>query len=216
VVGVAADVSEDLIASKKHPAIYFPLLASDYAQPSPRGVTLLFRGRPGMDVMTAVEREIAATDPAVTVFRARSMTEEIAQFMSSLRSAAWTWNTLGLFGLALAAAGLAGVTAYAVAQRGREIGIRVALGAQKRDVLALVMKEGFAMVSVGTAAGAALTWAGVRGMSAMFFTVASVKSFEPAVLFGAPVLLASLALAACYAAARRALAIDPASALRCE
>jgi putative ABC transport system permease protein len=216
VVGVAKDVAEDLVASKKHPAIYFPLRPADYAQPSLRGVTLMVRGVPGADVIGAVQREISATDRSVTPFNARSMTEQIAQFMYSLRTAAWTWNLIGAFGLILAAVGLAGVTAYSVRQREHEIGIRVALGAQKRDVIGLVMKEGAVLVIAGTAIGMALTWAGIRAMSGFFFSVASVQGFDPALLGGAPLLLASLALLACYLPARRSLRIDPAVALRAE
>ncbi len=216
VVGVAKDVSEDFVASKKHPAIYFPLQQADYAHPSLRGVTLMVRGLPGVDVIGAVQREIAAMDPNLTPFNARSMTEQIAQFMSSLRSAAWTWNLIGAFGLILASVGLAGVTAYSVTQRRHEIGIRMALGAQKSDVLGLVMKEGAVLITAGTLIGMALTWAGVRLMSGFFFSVASVKSFDPALLIGAPVLLASLALAACYLPARKSTRIDPAIALRQE
>ncbi len=216
VVGVAADVSEDLIASKKHPAIYFPLQAANYAQPSLRGVTLMIRGTPGVDVIAAVQREISATNLNLTPFNARSMAEQIAQFVYPLRSAAWTWNLIGAFGLILASVGLAGVTAYSVAQRGREIGIRMALGAQKSDVLRLVMREGAVLVGSGTLIGMVLTWAGVRAMASFFFSVASVQSFDPALLIGAPLLLASLALAACYVPARKSTRIDPAVALRQE
>jgi predicted permease len=216
VVGVAKDVSEDFIASKKHPAIYFPLHPADYAQPSLRGVTLMVRGMPGVDAIGTVQREISATDANVTPFNARSMVEQIAQYMSSLRSAAWTWNLIGAFGLILAAVGLAGVTAYAVAQRGHEIGIRMALGAQKTDVLGLVMKEGVVLVTAGTLIGMTLTWAGIRLMSGFFFTVASVRTFDPALLVGAPLLLATLALAACYVPARKSMRIDPVAALRQE
>jgi len=216
VVGVARDVAEDLVASKKHPAIYFPLHPADYAQPSLRGVTLMVRGMPGVDIIAAVQREISAADANLTPFNARSMTEQIAEFMSSLRSAAWTWNVMGAFGLILAAVGLAGVTAYSVARRGHEIGIRMALGAQKSDVLGLVMKEGAVLVTAGTLIGMALTWAGLRLMSGFFFTVASVQAFDPALLVGAPLLLASLALVACYVPARKSTRIDPAMALRQE
>ncbi len=216
VVGVAADMSEDLIASKKHPAIYFPLHAANYAQPSLRGVTLMVRGVPGVDVVGAVQREIAAIDSNLTPFNARSMNEQIAQFMYPLRSAAWTWNLIGAFGLILASVGLGGVTAYSVAQRGHEIGIRMALGAQKSDVLGLVMKEGAVLVTVGTIIGMVLTWAGLRVMSGFFFTVASVQTFEPALLIGAPLLLAGLALIACYVPARKSTRIDPAVTLRQE
>jgi putative ABC transport system permease protein len=163
-----------------------------------------------------VQREISATDRNVTPFNARSMTEQIAQFMYSLRTAAWTWNLIGAFGLILAAVGLAGVTAYSVRQREHEIGIRMALGAQKSDVLGLVMMEGAVLVIGGTAIGMFFTWAGIRAMSGFFFSVASVQGFDPVLLVGAPLLLASLALLACYLPARRSLRIDPAVALRAE
>jgi predicted permease len=216
VVGVAKDVSEDFIASKKHPAIYFPLQQADYAQPSLRGVTLMVRGLPGVDVIGAVQREVSAMDPNLTPFNGRSMTEQIAQYMASLRSAAWTWNLIGAFGLILASVGLAGVTAYSVTQRRHEIGIRMALGAQNRDVLGLVMKEGVVLITAGTLIGMVFTWAGVRLMSSFFFSVASVQTFNPALLIGAPLLLASLALLACYLPARGSVRIDPAIALRQE
>jgi len=216
VVGVAKDVSEDLVASRKHPAIYFPLKQVDYSQPSLRGVTLMVRGIPGVDIIGAVQREVSATDVNVTSFNARTMTEQIEQFTSSLRSAAWTWNLIGAFGLILASVGLSGVTAYSVTHRGHEIGIRMALGAQTRDVLRLVMKEGAVLVMAGTIIGMTLTLAGMRLMSGFFFSVATVQGFDPALLVGAPALLASLALLSCYVPARRSIRIDPAMALRQE
>ncbi len=216
VIGVAGDVSEDLVASKKHPAIYFPLRLVDYAQPSLRGMTLMVRSANGVDAIGAVRREISAIDPGITPFNARSMIEHISQYMSTLRGASWTYGLIGLFGLVLAAVGVAGVTAYSVAKRGHEIGIRMALGAQKGNVLALVMKEGAALVIVGTLGGLALAWAGIRALSGMFFAVASVRSSEPVLLVGAPLLLAGLALLACYLPARRSMRIDPVVTLRQE
>lgn len=216
VVGVARDVSEDVVASKKHAAIYFPMRPADYAQPSLRGVTLMVRAVPGVDAIGAVQREISAMDFGITPFNARSMIEQIEQFMSALRAASWTYALIGLFALVLASVGLAGVTAYSVAKRGHEIGVRMALGAQKRDVVALVMKEGAALVTVGTVVGLAFAWAGIRATSAIFFSVASVRSYDPVLLAGAPLLLVGLALVACYLPARRATRIDPAVALRME
>jgi putative ABC transport system permease protein len=216
VVGVAGDVSEDMVASKKHPAIYFPLHPSDYAQPSLRGVTLMMRAAPGFDAISAVRREIAALDSGIAPYNAGSMSEHIAQYMAALQAGSRTYGVMGLFGLVLAAVGLAGVTAYSVAKRGHEIGIRLALGAQKRDVLALVMREGAALVAVGTLVGLAFAWAGIRALSGFFFTVASVKSGDPLLLVGAPSLLAALALLACYVPARRSTRIDPAVTLRME
>ena len=216
VVGVVQDVTEDVVASKKHPVIYFPLRRADYAEPSLRGMTLMVRGAASVDILSAVRREIATLDSRLTPFNARSMTEQIAQFMSSLRAASWTYGVIGMFGLVLASVGLAGVTAYAVAQRGHEIGIRMALGAQKRNVLGLVMAEGAALVAVGTILGLAAAWAGIRALSRLFFTVASVQSNDPVLLVGAPVLLAAVALLACYLPARRSTRIDPATMLRQE
>ncbi|MBZ5590796.1 MAG: ABC transporter permease [Acidobacteriia bacterium] len=214
VVGVAKDVTEDVVVSKILPVVYFPLHTTDYAQPSLRGATLMVRAAPGVDVIAAVRREISAMDPNLTPFNARSMTGQIAQFMSALTSASWTYGLIGVFGLILASVGLAGVTAYSVTQRSHEIGIRMALGAQKRDVLGLVMKEGVALVTIGTITGLALAWAGIRALSGLFFSVASVRSYDPVLLAGAPLLLAAVALAACYVPARRAMGIDPVVALR--
>ncbi|MGD0302853.1 MAG: ABC transporter permease [Bryobacteraceae bacterium] len=216
IVGVARDLAEDFVAQKKHPVIYFPLRAADFARPSLRGVTLMVRAVPGVDAIGAVRREIATMDPSLTPFDARSIQEQIDEFMSPLRAACWSYGLIGAFGLILASIGLAGVTAYAVSQRGREIGIRVALGAQKSDVLTLVMTEGVVLVTVGTVVGLAAAWAGIRVLSGLFFTVASVESSDPLLLIGAPLLLASLALLACYLPARKSMHVDPAVALRQE
>jgi ABC-type antimicrobial peptide transport system permease subunit len=174
----------------------------------------MLRAAPGVDAIAAVRREISAMDSTLTPFNARSMTEQIAQFMSMLKAASWTYGIIGVFGLVLASVGLAGVTAYSVTQRGHEIGIRLALGAQKRDVLELVMKEGAALVAVGTLIGLALAWAGMRALAGIFFSVASVRGDDPMLLVGAPLLLAGLALLACYVPARRSTRIDPMAALR--
>jgi putative ABC transport system permease protein len=216
IVGVVHDVTEDLVVNKKHPAVYFPLRAADYAQPSLRGVTLMLRAKPGVDAIAAVRRVISAMDSTITPFNARSMVEQIAQFMSALKAASWTYGLIGAFGLILASVGLAGVTAYSVTQRGHEIGIRLALGAQKRDVLGLVMKEGAVLVTAGALIGLVVAWAGMRALAGMFFSVASVQHEDPVLLVGAPLLLAGLALLACYVPARRSTRIDPAVALRQE
>jgi len=214
VVCIVKDVTEDLIANRKRPVVYFPLHRPDYAQPSLRGITLMIRAVPGVDILTAVRREITAMDSKLTPFNARSMIEQIAQFISMLQAAAWTYLLIGVFGLILASVGLAGVTAYAVAQRGHEIGIRMALGARKRNVLGLVMKEGVVLVTIGTVTGLACAWLGIRALSGLFFAVASVQNNDPVLLVGAPVLLAGVALVACYLPARRSTRIDPVKMLK--
>jgi predicted permease len=216
VVGVAGNVTEDLAVKKPKPTVYFPMRKVDYARPSLRGVTLMVRAAPGVDAIDAVQRDIAAIDPKLSPFNARSMTEQVAQFVSPLRTAAWTYYCIGIFGLILACVGLAGVTAYSVTQRRHEIGIRIALGAQAADVLRLVMKEGGVIVALGTVFGLAAGWAALRLLSGLFQTVATVSASDPVLVLGSTLLLACIALVACYLPARQSARIDPAVALRQE
>ena len=136
-----------------------------------------------------------------------------------LRVASWTYAMIGLFGYVLAGVGLAGVTAYAVQQRRREIGIRMALGARAGNVLGLVMKEGAVLVGIGVVIGLAGAWAGSRGLAAMNGSVGKVtptSTEDPIVILGSTVLLIVLALLACYLPARKSTSIDPVIALRQE
>ena len=167
--------------------------------------------------MEAVRREIAAIDANVRPFNARTMDDQIGQFMAPLRSASWTYRAIGIFGLLLSAVGLAGMTAYSVAQRTREIGIRVALGARRGNVLGLVMREGTLLVAAGSGVGMFGAWMGSRALAFMNASVAKVttgSASDPLVLFGAPILLGCLALAACYVPALQSMRIDPVVALR--
>ena len=221
VVGVAHNVSDGLGALQKqtYPAVYVPLSAADYAHPQLRGLTLIVRARPGVDALTAIRREIETVDSRLTPYGARTMAEQIDNVMSAVRVAGTTYACLGLFGLILASVGLAGVTAYSVARRGREIGIRMALGARRLDVLRLVMSEGAAMVAIGSVFGAAGAWAGMRALSGAMSQVASIagsSTSDPLLIFGAPALLATLAMFACYVPARKSMRIDPAVTLRQE
>jgi putative ABC transport system permease protein len=139
--------------------------------------------------------------------------------MFAVRVAATTYACIGVFGLILAAVGLAGVTAYSVARRGREIGIRMALGARRADVLGLVIREGAVLVAIGTVFGLAGAWAGMRGLSGFLAEIARVgnaSTSDPMLLIGAPLLLGALAMAACYVPARKSMRIDPAVTLRQE
>ena len=126
---------------------------------------------------------------------------------------------VGLFGLILASVGLAGVTAYSVARRAREIGIRMALGARRADVLRLVMSEGAVLVAVGTIFGVGGAWAGMRTLSGVMAEVARVagsSTSDSLLIFGAPGMPALLAMAACYLPARKSMRIDRAITLRQE
>jgi predicted permease len=219
VIGVAHDVAEGLVTNRPRPAIYFPVRPSDFAQPAQQGITLMVRAQPGIDAVSLVRREIGAIDTNITPFYAGTMMQHIDEFMSPLRAASWTYGTIGIFGLVLAAVGLAGMTAYSVASRQHEIGIRMALGAGHSRVLGLIMKEGTLLIAIGLAIGIAGAWAASRllaAISAEVGTVASTSANDPLIVFGAPLLLGAMALAACYVPARRSLRVDPVVTLRQE
>lgn len=219
VVGVAGDVAEGLVVQKPRPAVYFPMNDLTFQRPSLDGVTLIFRGTPGANPTDAVQNEIARLTATVTPFNLMSMNQHVEQFMSPLKMAAWTYGTIGVFGLLLACVGLAGMSAYSVSQRRQELAVRMAVGAQKRDVLALVIGEGAALLAAGTVLGMTLAVAAERAVSSMSSPASQVNttnSSNPVVLIGAPLLLIVLGLLACYLPARRSAAIDPARALRQE
>ena len=121
------------------------------------------------------------------------MREQIAQMNSLIQLSSTFYGGIGVFGLILASIGLAGVTAYAVARRSKEIGIRMALGASRNQVLRLVMKEGATLVAVGTVVGFAGAVAISRALSSMTEEVAralGASTGDPLLLIGAPLLLA--------------------------
>jgi ABC-type antimicrobial peptide transport system permease subunit len=147
------------------------------------------------------------------------MTDEVEQALFIARIAGVAYGGMGMFGLVLASVGLAGVTAYAVSRRTHEIGIRMALGAQRRDVLWLVLREGGSIALAGTFVGLAAAFALTRALSSVVEALAELTRTsisDPVVLIGGPGLLAAIALAACYLPARRSTRIDPVSALRSE
>jgi len=182
-------------------------------------VTLLLRGRPGADVLRAVRAEVSAMDTGITLFNQRSMAEQIGKYTYAFNLATDVYGSLGIFGLILASVGLAGVTAYSVVQRRHEIGIRVALGAQAFQVLALVMQEGALLVAAGTVLGLGGAAVGLHLLAAMFAEIAGTTKWtrtDSTLLLGAPLLLAAVALTACYLPARKSTRIDPVVALRQE
>jgi predicted permease len=219
VVGVASNIPEGILQGKPKPAVYFPLRPSELGQPSQLGITVLVRTAPGIDGVALVGRTIAAMDDHIAPFYAGTMVQHIEEFTSMLHVASCTYGVVGFFGIILAAVGLAGITAYSVASRGHEIGIRMALGAGRTRVVGMVMKEGAALIAVGLAFGTVGAWMGSRGLAALSYEsgqVASTSANDPLVVFGSPILLAAMALVACYLPARKASGVDPAVVLRGE
>jgi len=215
VVGVVRDLNIGF--GTRQSVIYLPLTARDFARPPVGGMTVIARSDPGTDGLNGIRSEIASIDPNLTIVNAQTLTQYLDSSRANMRFAVRTYGGIGLFGMILSAIGLAGVTAYAVAQRRKEIGIRTAIGASKAQVLRLVLREGTTLVSVGTVLGFAGAVALTKILSAManiLVEAFSVGTNDARLLVGAPLLLASLAMLAGYLPARRAAQIDPLKALR--
>jgi ABC-type antimicrobial peptide transport system permease subunit len=217
VVGVVPDMKD--ASGMTQGIAYLPLTRHDFAQPPSGGITIVARGHSAEDALGGVRSVVASMDPNLTLFNVQTLSEYLELIRAAMRSALRTFGGIGLFGLVLSAVGLAGVTGYAVAQRRKEIGIRMALGAHKTQVLGLVLREGATLVAVGTVVGFLGSVALAKAMSAItteFSDAFSLGVGDPRLLIGAPLLLAGLALLACYIPASRAMAIDPLKALRQE
>lgn len=217
VVGVVPDLKNGIGFTQT--VIYLPLTQRDFARPSAGGITIMVRSDAGTDAISGIRREIASIDPNLTILNVQTLNEFLELNQSSTRFAVSTYGGIGLFGLILAAIGLAGVTAYAVARRRKEIGIRMALGAQKAHVLRLVLRESTALISAGMVLGFLGAIALVKILASLANILVEafrVGTSDLRLLIGAPLLLAALALMACYVPARKSTQIDPLKALRQE
>ena len=217
VIGVVHDLQSGM--GIKQAIAYVALSRDDIVRPPAAGITILARTRAGFDGAAAVRDVVSGLDPKLVPFHVETLSDQLAMSRREVQSAMRTYGGIGAFGLILSAIGLAGVTAYAVAQRKREIGIRMALGANKGQVLRLVLREGIALIAVGTVLGFAGAVSVSKALGAATSVLADALAMgtnDPRLLVGAPALLATLALAACYVPARAAVRLDPLKALRTE
>ncbi len=211
IVGVAKDSKYHRVSESPQPYFYIPIrqiFRPEY------GLTFNVRTfGPVNEAIAALRREATAIDPALTIFDAEPMTEYVAASLFGAKIAASLLSVLSGLGLLLAAIGLYSVMAYAVAQRTGEIGIRVTLGAQPRDIMRLVIRQGIASAAAGLIVGSLAAAALARVVAAMLVGVgpADPQVYAVAAAFTALVTLASAAIPAW-----RALRVDPAVALRCQ
>jgi predicted permease len=211
IVGVVGNERFQGLTAAPPPAVYAPL---DQA-PSTNGAgALLVRtgGRP--EVLSAsIRRTIHQQDPALAVFGLEPLAETAAHSVAERRFTMLVLSILAAVALLLAAVGIHGVLAYAVGQRTREIGIRMALGAEPGRVRRLVLREGVGLALWGSGVGLAGAWVVSRLLDRLLF---GVTATDPVVFALVPLLLTLVAVAACYLPARRATLIDPVRALRSE
>ena len=162
---------------------------------------------------TGISAVVASVDPNLPVVSSRGLDQFAGPVQFQLRISAGVSAAVGALGLLLAAIGIYGVTAFTVTRRTREIGIRIAMGAQPSDVMRMVLKQGMTLVLIGSAIGLALAALSSRVLERLLF---GVPPIDPLTFGAAAVLLASIGLAACYVPARRATRISPVEALRYE
>jgi predicted permease len=209
VIGLVKDSKYWSIGEEPQPIVYFPL-ARDYKG----DVALLARttGDP-RSLLDAIRREVRQLDANLPVYDAKTMREHLRLALFPLRTGAWVTGGFALLALFLAGLGIYGVMSYAVNQRTRELGIRMALGAQGGDVLRLVIRHGMLLTLIGLALGLAGALALTRLMASV---LVGVTATDAVTFVGVTLLLALVILLACYVPARRATKVDPIIALRCE
>ena len=216
VAGVVRYAPRSILMGQPIPIVFVPLTVEDLEHAATRETIVVLRSRTPIG-MAALGRGLAAVDERLTLFHLQTMQEHLAESDRLGSRATELYGPIGLFGLTLACLGLAGVTAQTVQRRSAEIGIRMALGAQKSQVLRLVMGEGAAMVAIGATLGYGAASALVRILSAVAAPVADQilpVAKNLAVAVGVPVFLITLAAIACYVPARRSASIDPVLTLR--
>ncbi len=207
IVGIVGDVYQYGLDSQKTMQIYLP-----YRQSPVAGVTLLVRGLQDPRLLTpGIRATVASLDRELPVASVSTMDEILADSVAGRRFSMILLAALGASAMVLAAIGIYGVTAYSVAQRTAEFGVRMALGAQERSVIGMVMQQNLAWIAAGTAIGLAVASSFTRFLSSLLF---GVSPYDPATFAAASMTLALVALAASYVPARRATRADPMTALR--
>jgi len=215
VVGVAADVHHWAADVDIEPTAYYPYTQVPLASlPMLEGNMGIAVRSPNTDgLLSSIRTALGEVDKTVPVYDVKGMEEMVAESGSLRRFDMWLIGTFAGLALTLATVGIYGVIAYAVSQRTREIGIRIALGAQRRDVLQLIIGQGAKLALAGVIAGLFGAFVLSRLMSSLLFGVGPRDLVTFSVV---PWMVLVVILIGCYVPARRATRVDPVVTLRCE
>jgi putative ABC transport system permease protein len=212
IIGVAGDSKTNIfnpIDREPQPTLYQSLEQNYFANAS----LVVRAGGDPRGLISAVRREVAALDENLPAQDLQPLSETVDLALWSARTGAAALSFFGLLGLALAAVGIYGVMAYSVSKRTREIGLRMALGAEARDVVRLILRQGMGLALTGTLIGLALSVAATRLLASLLY---GVTATDPVTFAAVAVFLMGVALLACYLPARKATRIDPMTSLRHE
>jgi predicted permease len=209
IVGVARDARYNALRDEIPPTVYAPYLQETVGQ---MNFEIRTAGEPAL-IVPAIRQAVAEVDSRVALFEIRTQAEQTSELVAEERLFTMILSFFGLLAQLLAAVGLYGVMSYSVAQRTHEIGIRVALGAQARDILRMVISQGMILALVGVAVGLGAAFYLTRLLEKLLF---GVRTTDPLTFVGVTSMLIAVALAACFIPARRATRVDPMEALRYE
>jgi putative ABC transport system permease protein len=209
VIAVARDSKINSLTERRRPFVYMPML-QEYSPQMTLEVRTLSDAK---NMIAAIRSEIQGIDPNLSALNVQTLNDRVDGSLQGERTQATLLGSAGLLALLLASIGLYGVMAYSVAQRTREIGIRMALGASRKDVMGLVLKQSVSLVSAGIVIGLGVAFGVTRLIASSLFGITAV---DPITFAGMSLLLIAVSLAASFIPARRATKVDPMIALRYE
>jgi predicted permease len=209
IIGVCGDGKYNSLGEESKPAVFRPQLR-DYS--TTVALVARTRGDP-RTALAAMQREMRDLDPTLPLYSVKTLTEHMKIPLFPARMAAGALGSFGLLALILAAVGIYGVMSYVVAGRTREIGLRMALGAQAGNVRRLILRQGMMLALIGAGIGLTIAFAATRLLKSILY---GVNAMDPTTFVGVTLLLAAVALLACWIPALRASRVDPMVALRAE
>ena len=209
IVGVARDGKYLTLGEEPRPYLFLPLLQNYRST-----VTIVVRTTAvPRSVEPTLRAEVRGLDPTLPVYVVKTVAEFMSRSLAGPKALALIVSMFAALALVLATVGVYGLMSFSVSQKRHELGIRMALGASKRDVLALFLKQAASLVGIGLAIGLVLAWAATRLLASLLY---GVSGSNPAVFASVAILLAVVALAGSFFPSRRAATLDPIVALRHE